>query len=490
MCPTCGANLPVPPNASQVTCRYCQHVITIEHKKPPFEVKPFGTPGVAPSTTLYVDPKAVKNAGRNVGCFVLVMILVPILIPLGIGVGPWAYNGIKGIVKPYPVACDANEEITVSGNFEGAGPIVTTAGHNCKLHIKNSKLKGSMLVKTDSSNLELTIENSTIETTDTMIRTGSGLKLKVHGSTLTSVNGMVIDNASSVDFQELETSTLESKNASAVRSKYGLKIRAESSKLRGKKSAIDTESGGDIAIKKSCELTSTDGPAIKATSGFKLEAEGGKIESGGAAAILTESSLSIVATGLTINGKEDGIKTTSSLKLDLTDSTINSKSESAIDGDSSMNVTLANSKLNAVTGGITTTSSFRLKATKKTRIVAATGDGIVAASSSEMVINDSAVEAAGRGIKLTSSSCKVKMQQGARVAGKKGGLELDSSGELEGTGSTLEGGSGPGITGAYGTKVSFTSGTLKGTPALALTRPDNVDLSGTKVEGEQQVKTR
>jgi hypothetical protein len=115
-----------------VACRYCQVVIQVERKKPPVPVLPIGTPGAVPSRTLYLDPaaeRAVMVTAKSVG-----YTIVGVLISLVVVVGPWAFRTIKGIVKPFPVACGLNEEIAVSGNYEGTGP---------KVSFKSGVLKGN-----------------------------------------------------------------------------------------------------------------------------------------------------------------------------------------------------------------------------------------------------------------------------------------------------------------------------------------------------------
>jgi hypothetical protein len=483
-CPTCGANLPVPPGAFQLTCRYCQNVIHIEHRKPPPEVRPFGSPGAMPSRTLYVDPDAAAKAGKGVGCIILMSVGLPILLSLGVGVGPWAVRSCKGAIRPFPVSCGLNEEITVSGNFESAGPIVTSVGHNCKLHIKNSKLKASNLVKTDISNMELSIENSTIETTEPMIHTGSNLKLKVIGSTLTST-ASVFDSDTNMVI-DLQGSTIESKSAIAVKTKHNLKLQMDNSKVRGKKAGIDADANVVLGMKKGSEVTSSDGLAIKTTSGFKLEAEGGKLDGG----LVVSSGADIEATGLTISGKEKAIVATSSFKLDLTDGTITSSADTAIDGDSSMDLTLVNTKVQGATTAINCESSSKIKASKKTRIIALQGFGVVTSSNTELNLNDAAVEAGTKAFKGTTND-KVKLAQGSRLVGKKGGIEVEGNLELDATGATLEGGAGPAIIAGYNARIGFKQGILKGVPALQLDRkPSSLDLEGTRVDGEQKIPVR
>jgi hypothetical protein len=55
-----------------------------------------------------------------------------------------------------------NDEVEVSGNWEGTQPLVTKAG------VKNAKIKAPIVVAKASSNFEITLEDTTIETTDTM----------------------------------------------------------------------------------------------------------------------------------------------------------------------------------------------------------------------------------------------------------------------------------------------------------------------------------
>lgn len=484
-CPTCGANLPVPPGAAQVTCRYCQNVIQIELRKGPINIPDYGGP-LKPSRTLYVDPEQLKKSQRAGALVFILAVALPILLPILLGVGPWALRTCKGIVKPFPVSCATNGEVTVSGKFESTGPLIESAGHNCKIHIKNSTLKGSMLVKTDVSNLVLTIDDSTIETTDTTIRSGSGLKLKIHRSTIVSVNGSVIESATSgFEVQELEGSTLESKTQAAVRGRYNIKIHADASKIRGKKAGIDADSSLEVTMKKASEITSSDGPAIQSTSSFKLEADSGKID-GATQGILTESGATIVATGLAISGKEDALKTTSGGKLDFTDGSITSQTEAAIAGTSGMKITLSNAKVSGPSAGIMAESSLELRAVKKTRIVATTGNAVNTTSSSEINLNDSSIEGGSRGIRATSN-LKLKLLPGARVAGKKGGLDTESNITVDATGATLEGGSGPALEGGYSTKVSFKSGVIKGNPALLIKAQPVLELDGTRIEGEQKI---
>jgi hypothetical protein len=472
----------------QITCRYCQNVITIEHRKPPPEVRPFGSPGVMPSRTLYVDPEAARRAGKGVGCALAIGILVPILIPIFLGVGPWAMRSCKGAIRPFPINCTGNEEIEVSGNWEGAGPIANVSGYNCKIHVKNSKLKGTTFVTaTDSSSIEITLENVTVETTDTMFKTGSNPKFKLRGSTLTSAV-TVFDVDSNLDILELESSTIESKGGTAIKMKHNLKVRANNGKIRGKKVGIDAASGIDLVLKKGSEITSSDGVGIKTGSGLKIEAEGGKLE-GADGAIVGNSGLTIEGQGLTLAGtRESAIITDSGLKLTLTDGAITSQRAPAISCDGG-DLDLVNTKVQG-SDGLSVKNGIKLKASKKTRIVASTGYGVLATSNSHLTINDAVIEGQVKAFKGTVNS-ELKLGEGARLAGKKGGIDTENNLELEARGATIEGGTGPGLAASSNARIALHQGVLRGVPAIILSsKPSSIEIDGTRVEGEQKVPTR
>ena len=483
MCPSCGASLPVPPGATQITCRYCQNVINVERKRAPLHIQPFGSPGAVPSRTLYIDPgaaEAAAKAGKAIGVIVIGAIALPILIPLCIFIGPRAFRA----VRPFPVECGVNDDITVSGNYETTGPIVTSAGTNCKLHIKNSKLKGSSLVKSDGSNVEIWLENVTLDTTDAAIHGGTNTKVHIVGSTLTSAS-TVFESDTNLQL-DADSSTIESKGAAAVKAKYNLKATLTNTKVRAKKPAFDTDSNFTLTLKKASELTSTDGPAVKASSGFKLEMDGGKIDGG----LLFTSGANIEATGVTITAKDKAISASSSLRLDFTDGSITSTGDDAVAAESSLDATLTNVKIQGQTTAIATSSNGKIKALKKTRIVSMNGIGVTASSSTELNLNDAAVEGATKAFKGTSS-CKFRLAQGARLAGKKGGIECDSSIDVDGMGATIDGGSGPAVLAGYVSHFSFKQGALKGVPALQLSsRPSSLDLDGTRIDGEQKIPAR
>lgn len=482
-CPTCGASLPVTPGVPQVVCRYCQNVIQVEHRKPPPNVHPFGSPGAIPSRTLYVDPAAVSAAGRGVAIAVGASVAIPIVIGLVIAIAAAGAKTAKSALKSFPLACGLNEEIEVSGNYETTGPLVTSVAHNCKLHIKNAKLKGASLVNTESFNMELSLDNVTLETTETAVHTGANLKAKLNGSTVTTASGPVFDSDSNMEITATG-STIESKAASGIKAQYNLKLRLENGKVRGKKAAVDADANMVLSMKKASELTSSEGVGVKTSSSFKLEADGGKIDAPGGAIVMTSSG-DLRATNLVLSSKEKTISASSSFKAQYEGGSITSTGDIALDGDGSLNLDLAGVTVQGTTG-INCDSSSKIKLTKKARVVGTTANGITAASNTELTIADASVEGAVKAFKGGSNG-KFKLAQGARLAGKKGAVATEGNVDVDATGATIDGAAGAGFLTGYNAKFSFRQGSIKGVPALQFaSRPSSLDLEGTRVDGEQK----
>jgi hypothetical protein len=485
-CPTCGAGLQIPPHVVDIPCRYCGNVIHIEHRKPPPNVHPFGTPGGVPSRTLYVDPAAMHAAGRGVGIFIAMTTLVPVLIAVAAGVGPWALRSFKSSVRPFPATCGLNETLNLSGDYESEGPLVEVTGPNCKLRIKGSKLKGATLVKGDAVNLEITLEDVTLETTEVAIRTGSNTKLRVKGGKLSSPEN-VIEGESNMRI-EVEDATIESTEEAAILGKYNLKLEATNAKILGKTAAIEADSNADIVLRGTSEVTSA-GTAIKATSNMKLDAQGGTVD-GGETAIFGASGMKLKTRGTVIRAKERAIVHGSSGSLSLNEGSVTSETDAAISTDSTADYELAGTTVQGASAAIRGRMNMKLLATKKAKIVASSGNGVEAGTNLHLTLVDASIEASRTAVKGEVNT-KVRLSQGAKISGKQGGLLAGNNLEIDGKGGIIEGGTGPAIEGGFNARVSFTSGALRGTPAITLTRkPSLLDLAGAKVEGGQRIPAR
>ena len=109
----------------------------------------------------------------------------------------------------------------------------------------------------------------------------------------------------------------------------------------------------------------------------------------------------------------------------LPDGSVTSQKDAAIAVDSA-ELTLVGVQVQGAEAGIAGKNGLRLKATKKTRIVATTGHGIVMTSNGDLTVSDAGVEAAEKAIKGTVNA-NVKLAAGAHVRGKKGALDLETN---------------------------------------------------------------
>ena len=416
-----------------------------------------------PSTTLYIDPEEIAKAGRRVGCIIAGAIGVMVLLPAIIGVIAWGGGHVKSKVRPFPAECGHSEEIELSGDWTGTGPVIAKADYGCKIHISNAKLKAPTLIKTSSAGVEITLENVTLETTETAIQGDSNLKVRLVNTTITSTGDV------------------------AIKLGHNPVLDATASKINGKKAALDLEPNGKLTFKNGTEIRS-EGIGIKTKSGMNIDAEGGRIE-GGESAITATSGTKITAKNLVIDSKGETLRFTSGTMLDLTDGAITSSGESAIESDGG-DFTLAGTKVQGVASAISGKNGLKLKASKKAALVATTGDCLDLTSNGKITLSDASLEGARYAIKSTVN-LELKLSQGARITGKKGGVSTDSNLDIDATGATIDGGNGPGIDFDSGGKIQMQQGTLKGTPAIKTTyKPNTLSLDGTKVEGEQQIPKR
>lgn len=108
---------------------------------------------------------------------------------------------------------------------------------------------------------------------------------------------------------------------------------------------------------------------------------------------------------------------------------------------------------------------------RKSRILSTSGAGIANDINVNVALDDSAIEGATRAIK-GARAFDIKLLRNARLVGKQGGIESTRDLRLDGTGSTIDGGSGPGIEAGMNSHISFKQGTLKGTrPSRPLPSP-------------------
>jgi hypothetical protein len=456
-----------------LVCRFCQAPLPPPQQVAPFGgVNNFGAPG--PINVVVGDGRAAARGGAVLLIFILASVFIPLIIAFGAAFG----GGCLHMIHPYPIACDVNEDISISGDYTGTTPVVKEIGANCKITIKNAHIKAPAFATIDTSNAEITFENVTMETTgDAMFAEGNNTHFIIKGSTLTAANAM-FEGGSNVDIK-LENSTLKSTNGVVMKPGSNAALHFSNSKAIGKK-AIDADSNMNLVLDGNSELTGTDGIAIKAGSSAKIDVTTGKITGG----MTADSSFSIKGSGLTVtSAKEHAVATTSSLAIDLTDSNITSTGGNAVECETNPTITLSNTTLQGATG-IQTTSNMRLKAQKKSKIVGTIGFGISQTSNANIRLSDaSTISGAVLGVKSTSNI--TFDLHTATITGKTGAIVGTSSVDITMAETTIDGGAGPGISVSEGSLIA-PGCTIKGNPALGYeTKPRTFEIGGAKILGPQ-----
>jgi hypothetical protein len=112
---------------------------------------------------------------------------------------------------------------------------------------------------------------------------------------------------------------------------------------------------------------------------------------------------------------------------------------------------------------------------------------VLTTSGADVTLTESSIEGANVAYKASSGN-RIKLNAGSRVAGKRGGLITESSCNLEGTSTSIEGGAGPAFQTTMNSQLVLHGSIVKGTPGLSFERnPSPLDLAGTRVDGGQTV---
>ncbi len=323
-CPKCGAPLALQQGVSDVQCQYCGTFVHIEWgKKPPAEPQP------QQAATIYV--------ANPTSAFLPLIIAVMVLLPIGgsliafftSGVTSVATNALNAagvqtpsvLAKSLPATCGLNQEIAIVGQtFEGPGPLIT-GDINCKVKIKDSKLKSDVVVLAKNL-VEVTVENSTLEGKETAVKLGMNSKLfgKKNAIFKGEEAGVVAGVNSEIS---LDDSTIEGGEA-GIQGDSNLKLNGTKSKVSGKEYGV--RSGVNLGIDGK-ELTIRGTRAgIEGNINLKLDLRGGLVEGDEAGVRMKSSNAELkLSKAASIKGREVAVKTESNLELDMEDATIESE---------------------------------------------------------------------------------------------------------------------------------------------------------------------
>ena len=192
-CPGCGAkiDLPLPgPQATVFACQYCHHRIPIPAAYVP-PVQPYRPAEIRIQMPTYVPTRA---GGGGMAWIAILSILPVFVIPFlifGSQGGGCTNLKIKFSSNPFPLVCGINEQLTIDGKTSDAKETLVIMRANCKLEIRNSKLKGPLILKGEGNN-EVTLVNSTLEGTKGVIDGGENFTLHLDHSTVTTKKGTAI----------------------------------------------------------------------------------------------------------------------------------------------------------------------------------------------------------------------------------------------------------------------------------------------------------
>lgn len=313
-CPNCGAPITLSAGVNDVPCGYCGNVIHVEWgKKPPTQAQ-------KPPLTVYVRP--------GLGFLPLVILLgalLPVGIPLFLAFAP-ALKSVASEVaaeaglaaSTFPMNCGLNQSLSIVGQtFEGEGTLIT-GEINCKIKIKNSKLKGDLVV--DAKNLvEVTLENSTLEGREAAVRLGMNSKVfATKKSVLKGEDaGIVVGINSEVS---LDDSSVEGAEH-GVRADTNAKLTGTRSKIVGKEYGI--RASHNLGIEGRELVVQGSRAALEAAVNTKLDLRGGAFEG-------TESAIRVKGSNVELNltrkarltARETAVKVESNLKLEMEDALI------------------------------------------------------------------------------------------------------------------------------------------------------------------------
>lgn len=308
-CPSCGAPLPVNRGATSVKCQYCGAAVEVERTRAPPPEDPARPP------TVYVSPGLPRAA--------VIAIVMTALLPIGITTLTMFGSTITGAITShtitFPMTCGNNDDVQIVGRtYAGSGTLIT-AGLNCKLHIKDSKLSGDVVVVGKQSN-DITIENSTLEGKDAAIRLEmNGHVHATNGSVLRGTNAAIGGGINTTI--ELEDGRVEGGD-DGITGDLNTEIHATRTTISGHDAAIALENNGHVF---GDVLTLTGNViGIEAETNLEVAVEQSTI-TGGETGVKGAANLHArLSKKSRITGKTVGIDAGNNLELTLDDSVVDS----------------------------------------------------------------------------------------------------------------------------------------------------------------------
>ncbi len=306
-CPNCGGPLVLDPSVTDVTCQYCGNVAH------------FAQPSAA----------AARAPTRGQGA-ALIGVLGGVIALTSIG-GATAFfmtaspSGVRqsveqamGATRDFPISCGMNDEVVIADRtFEGTGTLIT-GDVNCKVRIKNSKLKADTIVLAKNL-VEIHVENSTLEGKEAAVQLGMNSKLFV--TKQSTLRGGEAGVRGGINSELTLTDSSVEGGEHGVRSEVNFKLHATSAKISGKEYGILAANNFELEGK---ELTlSGERAALAAEVNLKADLRGGLLQGGEAGIQMKGPNLRLkLSRGAKVQARESAIRTGSNFELEMEDALI------------------------------------------------------------------------------------------------------------------------------------------------------------------------
>lgn len=389
---------------ADVPCQFCGQTIHVEWTKqsPP--------PTGVPRTTIYVNPAA----SRALVLGIVAAAVVPILggaaaTVIGVVARTSARNAVAlgvgaGGEVAFPFTCAPNQQVEIVGKtFEGTGTLIE-AGALCKITIRDSKLKGGVVLN-GSSSVELTLENSTLEGTASAVRLGTNGHLVARGQSVVKGAEHGVEGEVNVTI-ELDGARIEG-GQSGIQAGSNLAVRGTGATIEGKDHAV----------------TAGVNPKI---NGKRLTLRGGRT------AIDANHNLALDAADSSIDGGEAAIRAKSNPKLKLTAGTKVTARENAIDAGNNLEIDAEGATIDGGDIGVRAESNAKLRLNAKSR-VHGKKVALQASHNLELTLRDSTIESEGAGVcgafnaEITGKGGTIRGREALRLPRAPRSLELDGT---------------------------------------------------------------
>jgi DNA-directed RNA polymerase subunit RPC12/RpoP len=385
-CPTCGAPLPVAPGTADVRCQYCGNVIHVEWRRPPAH---------------HMMPQTVYVPRRSYAWVIWVIVLgsvLPMLIPLLVFLGPLVFRTATeaGVVKTsFPVTCGLNDELNLVGQtYEGTGTLIT-GEVNCKLKIKDCKLKGDVVILAKNL-VDITLENSELVGKTAAVRIEMNSKLSATAKT--SMKGQEAGIVAGMNAElSLEDSLVEGGEEGIV-AQHNCKLTAARSRILGGEKGL--VAGSNLSVDARELTVQGRDVAIETESNPTLKLRGGTLEGRqfGLRAASSNAKLDL-SHGARVAAKETAIQAGAVLRLDGEDYVIDG-GEVGVDVPSNATITLGpKAKIHGGDFGVRTGSN--LEVSLRSASIESESVALCGASNAEVRARDSSIQGGASALRFS-----------------------------------------------------------------------------------------